>query len=602
MSKKNLPSSLQEVLERAQKDKNVNMEKIKAEVVSHNIDNKTKDEFFKNLRIAIYGKRESPKQEYQQEEEEVVENEDSSSTNYIKLYFDLIGNCNLLNKEQEIETAKQMEIYIKHQLQLLCCTNIPSLFLNKWKIEIEEGLITPQTIFCINPEEEVEEEENTEEEIDKDEYVEESKIKNINKKNTPKEFEEDFSEMSIFLNMQIIEMIDNFTINHKIFLKKINHFGKKNKKIVDVELIVTELLAMQIHNNKINEMYETLFFIHKEVNICMSKINKCRKNKKKKDPEASKKLKSLEEDAGINFEMIEDLYYKIKSSKGKEILAKQKMIKSNLRLVVSNAKKHVNRGLSLSDLIQEGNIGLTKAVEKFQHQRGYKFSTYATWWIRQAITRAIGDSARLLRVPIHIIEHMNKVHHISRVLVNELGRDPTAEEISEKIGLSAEKINKIFKYSKDPISLDKTIKDNGETNATFMEYFSNNKLTTQYQNEEMDEIKKTICDSLSGLSTREENIIRLKHLNNYIKSNIKTAVDDFKDEDISDKEQVFLKEISNISMRDMMKLLQFNDTLLSVGKKHDITRERVRQIITRIISKLRNSMTIAQLKKVSTMH
>jgi RNA polymerase primary sigma factor len=261
---------------------------------------------------------------------------------------------------------------------------------------------------------------------------------------------------------------------------------------------------------------------------------------------AQHRLITIEQECGMRISELKDINRKVSIGEAKARRAKKEMVEANLRLVISIAKKYTNRGLQFLDLIQEGNIGLMKAVDKFEYRRGYKFSTYATWWIRQAITRSIADQARTIRIPVHMIETINKLNRISRQMLQEMGREPTPEELAERMEMPEDKIRKVLKIAKEPISMETPIGDDEDSHLG--DFIEDSNAASPIDSATSSGLREATQEVLAGLTAREAKVLRMRF-----------GID-----------------------------MNTDHTLEEVGKQFDVTRERIRQIEAKALRKLRH--------------
>ncbi len=278
------------------------------------------------------------------------------------------------------------------------------------------------------------------------------------------------------------------------------------------------------------------------------------KSKDKEIKRAQNHLGTIEETHGLAITELKDISRRVSLGEAKSRRAKKDMIEANLRLVISIAKKYTNRGLQFLDLIQEGNIGLMKAVDKFEYRRGYKFSTYATWWIRQAITRSIADQARTIRIPVHMIETINKLNRISRQIMQEKGREATPEELALEMEMPEDKVRKVLKIAKEPISMETPIGDDEDSHLG--DFIEDSKMLSPVESATIQGLKESTQGVLAGLTARESKVLRMRF---------------------------------GINMNT-------DHTLEEVGKQFDVTRERIRQIEAKALRKLRHPSRSDQLR------
>ncbi len=499
--------------------------------------------------------------------EEKAEAEDVKGSDPVRLYLRKMGSVSLLTREGEVEIARRIEKGEREIVRAMLMSPLGTYEIINLGKRLDQGRIKVKSIFRGLEDEDTQ--------YDEKEYIE--KIHQLigivtqYQHDTEKAFTQLRDEtIKPDVKIKLTEEVRGFNEKLMANFESIN-FNRKtiNRVVIKFKNLVNRMASLR---KRIKDGMEKTY--SKDVATLLEKLKVIESNEKEltkmtrdtglsygrfrtyalQAQEAEVRLKRLHFDTEMNFRWIQETYTAIWKGEREADLAKSELVEANLRLVVSIAKKYTNRGLQFLDLIQEGNIGLMKAVDKFEYRRGYKFSTYATWWIRQAITRAIADQARTIRIPVHMIETINKLVRTQRMLIQELGREATPEEIADRMDMPVDKVRKVLKIAKEPISLETPVGE--EEDSHLGDFIEDKKVINPAEAIVNINLAEQTRRVLSTLTPREEKVLRMR----------------FGIGEESDH------------------------TLEEVGQDFNVTRERIRQIEAKALRKLRHPSRSNKLK------
>ncbi len=518
----------------------------------------------------------------------------------IRMYLREMGGVELLSREGEIAIAKRIEAGKNVMLEALSQSPITASHIKDWNEKLNKNEILVREIIDIDTNY-MEEEDSSSDTKKNNDSKEEDSSSNLSAEDD--EFNPTLAAMEEEIKPKILETINLLTKEYNKLGKyqvdklnsilNVNEFSKTKQKSYDkiCDSILENIKSLQLSpsvleelvqkhyeqnrkiislegnllrlaiENKIEREEFIKFYIGNEINPNLKKFldtnpawSKFFQKNKEDFKNIRERLVEISKKLNISVTDFKKLVSRVQKGEKESRIAKKEMVEANLRLVISIAKKYTNRGLQFLDLIQEGNIGLMKAVDKFEYRRGYKFSTYATWWIRQAITRSIADQARTIRIPVHMIETINKIVRTQRLILSEFGREATPEELAKKLRMPLEKVRKVLKISKEPVSLEKPVGD--EEDSSLGDFIEDTKALDPMDQAIKSNLSEATTKILSTLTPREERVLRMRF---------------------------------GVGMNT-------DHTLEEVGLQFSVTRERIRQIEAKALRKLKHPSRSKQLK------